>query len=344
VTDETSATGEPPPSREALEKTIRTLRKNLERSEHYRRHAEELKEHNDLFLRNVIAELRVTQDALEDHKVALERHVDERTQALTRANAELQREVGERDRLNRELAAARDGAIAASRAKDSFLATMSHELRTPLNVIIGYAELLGETAEEAGAPHLVVDITRIHGAAGHLLTIINDILDLAKIEAGSIQVVYEEIDGEALLHDLALTMQPLVVRGGNRLTLDVACDLGSLHSDRLKLRQTLYNLLGNACKFTSGGEIRLVARRQGQWVCFDVCDAGIGIAPDKISLLFEVFSQVDSSTTRRHGGTGLGLAICRRFAQMLGGSISVESVVGVGSTFTVRLPARAPCQ
>jgi len=335
-------TDEAAPSREALEKSIRALKKQVERSEHHRRRAEDLKEQNDLFLRNVIDELRVTQDALEEHKAALERRVDDRTQALTHANADLQREVGERDRLNQELAAARDEAITASRAKDSFLATMSHELRTPLNVIIGYAELVGEMAAEAGAPQLIPDITRIHGAAGHLLSIINDILDLAKIEAGVVQVVHEEIDVEALVLDLAVTMQPLVTRGGNRLTLDIARDLRPLRSDRLKLRQILYNLLGNACKFTSGGEIRLVARLEGEWVCFEVHDTGIGIPSDKIGLLFESFSQVDSSATRRHGGTGLGLALCRRFTQMLGGLITINSTEGVGSLFIVRLPAPLP--
>jgi signal transduction histidine kinase len=241
--------------------------------------------------------------------------------------------------LYEEALKARDIAEKADQLKTRLLANVSHELRTPLNVIIGYAELVGEMLIESEVPEVGADVERIRGAAEHLLTIINDILDLAKIESGNVTVLAEDIDILALVTELAATMQPLVVRGANHLTVTVEPGLGALRTDRRKLRQTLYNLLGNACKFTAGGRIELSVRRDGPCVAFAVRDTGIGIPAAQIGALFEAFTQVDSSPTRRHSGTGLGLAICRRFAQMLGGSITVDSREGEGSTFTVRLPA-----
>jgi signal transduction histidine kinase len=326
--------------RAALEKELRKLRKQLERSEHFRQRTEALKEQNDLLLRNVIGDLQVTQDRLEQAKAELERRVAERTHELVRSNEELARQLLERGRLNDELAAARDAAIAADRAKSAFLATMSHELRTPLNVILGYAELVREDIIDAGVAAIATDVDHIHHAASHLLSIINDILDLAKVEAGHATLVDEIIDLPALLRELAATVDPLVTRGGNRLTLSAAPELGRVHGDRIKLRQTLFNLLGNACKFTSRGEIRLEARLDGAWIEIVVRDSGIGIPEDKLSLLFQPFTQLDNSATRQHSGTGLGLALCRRFVQLMGGHVGVTSQEGVGSAFTVRLPHR----
>ncbi|MCA9657571.1 MAG: hypothetical protein KC486_04455, partial [Myxococcales bacterium] len=329
---QTAADGSSPPPQAELEKEIRTLRRKLERADRTRAYAESMREQNDRLLRSVIGDLRATQDALERTKDELEERVAERTQALRAANEQLQRQLAERDRLNAELAAARDAAIAANNAKSAFLATMSHELRTPLNVVLGYAELVREVAVEEGLPRITADIDNIHGAAAHLLSIINDILDLAKIESGAIRPSFDEVSVEPLVRELAATMRPLVHHGGNELTVAVAPRVGVIATDRLKLRQILFNLLSNAAKFTANGEIRVDVRGDADGVTIAVRDSGIGIPAAELNTIFEPFTQVDASNTQAHGGTGLGLAICRRFAEALGASLSVTSVEGEGST------------
>jgi PAS domain S-box-containing protein len=255
------------------------------------------------------------------------------------------RDVTEQKRVQDALVRARDAAEAASRAKSAFLANMSHELRTPLNAIIGYSELLEETAADNGHDDYRSDLQKVQSAGKHLLVLINDVLDLSKIEAGRMEVALDEFDVAPAIEDLAGTILPLAEKNHNVLHLCVHDGVGTMRSDLMKVRQVLFNLLSNACKFTDHGTITLDARRHAldgrDWIAFRVSDSGIGIAAEQAQRLFQDFTQADASTTRRYGGTGLGLAISRRFCQMLGGSIDLASTPGQGTTFTVRLPADA---
>ncbi|MEZ4452270.1 MAG: ATP-binding protein [Nannocystaceae bacterium] len=242
-----------------------------------------------------------------------------------------------------QIVRARAEAEAANQAKSTFLANMSHELRTPLNAIIGYSELLCEEAEDAEESALADDLKKIQRAARHLLSVISDILDLSKIEAGRLALRREAVALDPLLDELRAIVAPLAEVGRNEFVVDAAGDLGSIETDATKLRQVLVNVLGNACKFTEDGEIRLAIRRFArgdgvEFVRFQIRDTGIGIAPDQLSRIFDAFHQVDGTPTRRHGGTGLGLAISRRLAQLLGGDLGVKSTLGEGSTFTIDVP------
>ncbi len=218
---------------------------------------------------------------------------------------------------------------------------MSHELRTPLNAIIGYSEMLEEDALDAGQDDFIPDLQKIHSAGKHLLSLINDILDLSKIEAGKMELFVEPFEVRPTLDSVATTVRPLIEKNGNRLELQFDDGLGTMHSDLTRVRQVLLNLLSNASKFTENGTITLRAAREGERFVFSVSDTGIGMTPEQQGKLFEAFSQADVSTAARYGGTGLGLAISKRFCQMLGGDISVHSEAGVGSIFTVTLPAVA---
>jgi len=275
------------------------------------------------------AELQHANDMLEIYNQNLEKKVQERTAELTRATAEAQE--------------ARTTAEEANRAKSAFLANMSHELRTPLNAIIGYSEMLQEDAQDLGETHFVADLQKIHGAGKHLLGLINDVLDISKIEAGKMDLFLETIDVPAMVQDVVNTIKPLVQKNGNTLTVECAENLGPMRADATKVRQALFNLLSNACKFTDKGTISLRVSRErtnraGHFV-FRVSDSGIGMTPEQVSQLFKAFTQADASTTRKYGGSGLGLAITRHFCQMMGGEVTVESEVGKGSAFTVKLPA-----
>jgi signal transduction histidine kinase len=228
----------------------------------------------------------------------------------------------------------------ASEHKSQFLANMSHELRTPLNAIIGVSEMLREDAEALKQDTEPLD--RVLGAGRHLLALINDILDLSKIEAGRMELHLETFPLVPLIQDVAKTIEPLATKNGNRLVVDCPADLGTIHADQTRFRQSLLNLASNANKFTEKGTIT-VAARQGQengrdWITLAVADSGIGMTPEQMGKLFQEFSQASSGTASKYGGTGLGLAISRRFCQMMGGDITVESEVGRGSTFTIRLP------
>lgn len=252
-------------------------------------------------------------------------------------------DVTERRRAEAELVELKDLAEAANVAKSQFLANMSHELRTPLNAVIGYSEMLKEEALDMGAGETMgPDLDRIRGAGKHLLSLINDVLDLSKIEAGKMELFVEEVDLAATLDDVVGTVRPLVEKNDSRLVIEVEPEIGLVRTDTTKLRQSLLNLLSNAAKFTQGGEVRLVVRRSVHdargWVEFEVRDTGIGMTEEEISRLFQAFNQADASTTRKYGGTGLGLAITRRFARMLGGDVTVESLVGKGSTFRMTIP------
>jgi hypothetical protein len=220
---------------------------------------------------------------------------------------------------------------------------MSHELRTPMNAIIGYSEMLVEEMEEENVTDYVDDLKKINSAGKHLLSLINDILDLSKIEAGRMDLYLERFDLTEMLSETAQTVEPLMAKNDVRFATAYAEDLGSVRADLTKLRQALFNLLSNAAKFTHGGSVTLSAERfvrdDKEWIRLSVSDTGIGIAPEKIQQLFEEFVQADLSTTREYGGTGLGLAISRRFCRMMGGDIVVESEPGKGSVFTIELPA-----
>jgi adenylate cyclase len=238
-----------------------------------------------------------------------------------------------------DLKVARDQAMRAAEAKGQFLANMSHELRTPLNAIIGITEMLREDAEDEGQAELVEPLDRIHRAGNHLLHLINEILDLSKIEAGKLELHVEVVELAAFSQDIAATARPLAEKNDNRLIVDCPANIGGVHSDATRLRQIVLNLLSNACKFTERGEVRLRVDREPDRITIAVGDTGIGMTAEQLGKLFQEFSQADSSTTRRYGGTGLGLAISRRLARLMGGDITVESTPGEGSAFTVHLPA-----
>ncbi|MEE8265464.1 MAG: response regulator, partial [Acidiferrobacterales bacterium] len=248
-------------------------------------------------------------------------------------------------RLFREIEEKSQQLEVASQHKSQFLANMSHELRTPLNAIIGYSEMLQEEADDLGQEGFLPDLNNIHVAGKHLLSLINDILDLSKIEAGKMDLFLESFDIAKMVADVATTIQPLVAKNANALRVDCGDDLGAMRADLVKVRQALFNLLSNACKFTERGTVTLTVSQETAdripWIIFRVRDSGIGMTPEQMEKLFQAFSQADVSTTRQFGGTGLGLAISRKFCQMMGGDITVESTFGKGSTFAIRLPVRA---
>ncbi len=241
-----------------------------------------------------------------------------------------------------ELEAARDAAEEANHAKSQFLANMSHELRTPLSAVIGYSEMLEEEVEELGEKHLLADLGKIKSNARHLLSVINDVLDISKIEANKVEIFAEVFDVAEMVREVASTVGGLVESKGNTLDLRMADDLGSMHSDVVKIRQVLINLLSNAAKFTENGRITLGVSRASDIVTFTVSDTGLGMTEEQLGRLFERFAQADASTTRRFGGTGLGLAITKAFTTMLGGEVSASSRPGLGSTFSVSIPAEIP--
>jgi signal transduction histidine kinase/CheY-like chemotaxis protein len=254
--------------------------------------------------------------------------------ALAIQNARLFREIEDKSRQLE----------VADRHKSEFLANMSHELRTPLNAIIGYSEMLQEDAADLGAEQFTDDLKKINAAGKHLLELINAVLDLSKIEAGKMELYLESFDVAGLVRDIGAVIQPLAAKNANRLELSCPAEIGTMRADLTKVRQALFNLLSNACKFTDHGTVSLTVGREAvdhvDWMMFRVADTGIGMTPAQLARLFEAFTQADAATTRRYGGTGLGLALSRRLCRMMGGDVTAESEPGRGSTFTIRLPAR----
>jgi len=279
----------------------------------------------------VLAQLAARDRQLQQASERLKQRVAERTFDLQQSMEALQREVEVRRR-------AEASAQAANVAKSSFLANMSHELRTPLNAIIGYTEMLHDDADDDDTRS---DLDRVLGSARHLLAMVSDVLDLARIEAGRLELQLTEVEVDQLLASVHDATAPSVHRGGNQLRVTVPPRLPPLPTDAVRLKQILVNLIGNAAKFTHDGEVHLEVswsdERDGE-LQFDVHDTGTGIAPDVLATLFDRFTQADPSSTRNQGGAGLGLAISQELAHLLGGSLTACSVVGEGSTFTVRLP------
>jgi len=268
-------------------------------------------------------------DEINSFNASLQEKVESATQQIRSANKQLEIVAYEAEQ--------------ASRAKSSFLANMSHELRTPMNAIIGYSEILEEDARDCDALMLIPDIHKILHAGKHLLTLISDILDLSKIEAGKMEMFLETFDLQDLIDDIHMTLEPLAEKNSNEFEIVIQDDLGEMHSDITKVKQILYNLLSNAFKFTHNGKVSLIVSRatysEKDMYKFIVSDTGIGMTDEQMQTLFHEFSQADTSTTRKYGGTGLGLAISRFFSHMLLGDIDVSSKTGEGSKFTLMLPA-----
>jgi signal transduction histidine kinase len=264
-------------------------------------------------------------------------------QQIRQQNAEIVEKSLLLEQRGMELNEAKEAAEAANHTKSQFLANMSHELRTPLNAIIGYSEMLAEEASDIGRDDFIQDLERIRGSGKHLLSLINEILDLSKIEAGKMDLFLESFDLQPMLNGVVDSLAPVVTANGNRIELQVPGAMVRMHTDQTKLRQILFNLLSNACKFTENGVItvRVALDTAGGDVVLAVHDSGIGMTAEQLARLFQPFTQADASTTRKYGGTGLGLTISKHFAQMMGGEIQVTSRLEEGSTFTVRLPLDA---
>src|SRR5882724_10065640 len=255
---------------------------------------------------------------------------------------ELEEEIFHRKQTQEELLNAKHAAEEANRAKSTFLANMSHELRTPLNAIIGYSEMLEEETRDSGKVENVQDLKKIQGAGKHLLALINDVLDLSKIEAGKMGLHLETFDVAQVIDEMVTTLQPAAAKNANSIRVHLEENVSVMRADITKVRQILFNLLSNACKFTDHGTIALnvdqIKVEGKNWIQFQVSDTGIGISAKQKENLFQEFAQADASIARKYGGTGLGLAITHRFVQLMKGKISVESEAGQGATFTVQLP------
>ena len=276
-----------------------------------------------------------------DYSIRATKHGGDELGVLVDALNDMLAQIQARDL---ELTVAKEAAEEADQAKSRFLASMSHELRTPLNAIIGYSEMLEEEAGDIGQTAFVSDLSKIQTAGKHLLALINDILDLSKVEAGKMEFHLETFEIAELVGDVTTTIGPLVDRNSNRIDVNFPPDIGTMYADMTRVRQILYNLLSNACKFTERGTVSLQVQRQSRhgqdWITFRVSDTGIGMTHDQTTKLFQAFSQVgDTAASRKYGGTGLGLVICKRFCEMMGGTVSVDSEYGKGTTFTVELPA-----
>lgn len=295
-------------------------------------------------LNEMTVELKTLYDELQYANQGLKEEIKERERAEEKLKLSRDHLEDLVEQRTMDLAVARDTAIRASQSKSQFLATMSHELRTPLNAIIGYTELMLEDTKDADVTGSAEDLNKVHSAARHLLALIKDILDLTKIEAGKIELELSEINIKELIEDMVYTIEPAIVKNGNKLIVHCSDEAGTILADNTKVRQTLLNLLSNAAKFTRDGQITLQIQKfeenDNEKIVFSVTDTGIGLTKKQMSKIFDPFTQADSSTTREYGGTGLGLAISRNFCQLMGGDLTVTSKSGKGSTFTMVLPVK----
>ena len=282
-----------------------------------------------------------------DYSLRAEKRTDDEIGFLIDRFNEMLTQIEEHEKeiqeVNEQLVQSEQRARAATQAKSHFLANMSHELRTPLNAIIGYSEMLQEEAQDSGQESFIPDLKKINRSGRHLLDLINDVLDLSKIEAGKMELYLETFDISNLLEDVSTTVQLLVQKNSNTLEVRCPANLGAMRADMTKVRQSLFNLLSNASKFTKNGKITLEAAREisptkADWIVFRVSDTGIGMTPEQQDRVFEAFSQADSATARDFGGTGLGLTITKTFCRMMGGDVALTSEPGKGTTFTIRLP------
>src|SRR5258708_27930032 len=273
------------------------------------------------------------------HRDTALRGANDELQTRTR---ELEEEISHRKQAQEELLQAKYVNEEASRAKSTFLSNMSHELRTPLDAIIGYSEMLEEEAQDSGTEATVQDLQKIKSAGRHLLALINDVLDLSKIEAGKMSLHLETFDVSGMIEEIVTTLEPAIEKNGNTLRVQLADEVGMMRADITKVRQILFNLLSNACKFTDRGAISVDVDQSTEegldWLRFRITDTGIGISAQQQKNLFQEFAQADTSIARKYGGTGLGLAITHRVVQLMKGRIGVESQPGEGSTFTVHIP------
>jgi signal transduction histidine kinase/ActR/RegA family two-component response regulator len=294
-----------------------------------------------------LAATALTVSRMKDYSVRARKGADDEIGVLVDSFNEMLTQIHTRDDelkvANEQANEARDKAEAASRAKGTFLANMSHELRTPLNAILAYSQILQDEARDRNQEAFIPDLQKINTAGTHLLTLINDVLDLSKIEAGKMDLILADFDVPKLVEEVASMIKPLVDKNTNQLLTVCPVEVGLMHADATRVRQVLFNLLSNASKFTDKGKILLKVARDTEdgkeWIRFLVQDSGIGMTPEQTAKLFQAFTQADASTGRKYGGTGLGLAICRRFCRMMGGDVNVESTLGKGTTFTVRIPA-----
>jgi signal transduction histidine kinase/CheY-like chemotaxis protein len=282
-----------------------------------------------------------------DYSLRAEKRTDDEIGFLIDRFNEMLTQIEEHEKeiqeVNEQLVQSEQRARAATQAKSHFLANMSHELRTPLNAIIGYSEMLQEEAQDSGQESFIPDLKKINRSGRHLLDLINDVLDLSKIEAGKMELYLETFDIPNLLEDVSTTVQLLVQKNSNTLEVRCPANLGAMRADMTKVRQSLFNLLSNASKFTKNGKITLEAAREisppkADWIVFRVSDTGIGMTPEQQDRVFEAFSQADAATARDFGGTGLGLTITKTFCRMMGGDVALTSEPGKGTTFTIRLP------
>ena len=315
---------------EEIKKAYRIIQKKLERSEANRVQLEAANETKSLFLIKII------------------RNFEESQQSVQLKSKELENALSHLQEMHLITKKSQQLAEEANRTKSDFLANISHELRTPLNAIIGYSEILAEDIQDIDQSQMVKDLDKIRNAGKHLLNLINDVLDLSKIESGKMDLYVERFNINELAQEIADTVKPICDKNNNKFIVNCADNVGDMHSDWTKVRQSLFNLVSNASKFTNGGQIYLNITKESRFsttigdntdvIRFQICDTGIGIKSEQISKLFEPFSQADNSTTRKYGGTGLGLAITKEFATMMGGEVTVVSEYGQGSTFTLRLP------
>ena len=280
-----------------------------------------------------ITEHKNFEDSLIEKQKILEQTIEDRTNEIKTQSKILQKQ-------NKDLDIAKEEEKNANKAKSEFLSNMSHELRTPLNAIIGYSEIIKEEAEKDS--QVFTDINKIHDSAKHLLSIINDVLDLSKIESGKMEISLEDVNIAEIIEEIESITESLVLKNNNILKIDVQKDIGYMHSDYVKIKQSLMNLIGNACKFTKEGQITLqisqIEENGVEKISFSVIDTGIGMSKESQSHLFQSFKQADSSTTRKYGGSGLGLSITKKFCEILGGKIEVESKENHGTRFTMILP------